>query len=326
MAESVLCVGLDIAWFGGSANRSDSQYDCLGWAHLLRKTNKSMRVVECGLERIRLHDRDLNATILLKSIASLLSKHSAAQKIVFAIDAPIQAVKRSHLPPRSALPKKGEVERRACEDYFSSIRQAIDRKSGGSKGWQPNIQPGAPLAPRVQYLLNSLRELGFAVWTQENCQTEKLLIECFPAEAIWAMKRLGLYSEEMTAKQVKAYKKQDRQSLNSEKVKELILSVLDGFEAIPGLSGVWNELVEYSLGWMLKDNIWQTANGQYRGGKMLDDVVDTMICLTTSLSYVCDQYHVWQCLKYPEDGHIVGPGKLPGKENKSIYYSFAALQ
>jgi hypothetical protein len=54
--------------------------------------------------------------------------------------------------------------------------------------------------------LNRLREQGLKIWAEENAACNKLIIECFPAEAIWAAKRLGYYSESLSASCVKAYK------------------------------------------------------------------------------------------------------------------------
>ncbi|WP_144054830.1 hypothetical protein [Rhodopirellula europaea] len=66
----------------------------------------------------------------------------------------------------------------------------IDKAAGGAKGWQPNIQPGAPLAPRIEALIDGLPS-QFKLWTPENSGEHKLAIECFPAEAIWAAKRMN---------------------------------------------------------------------------------------------------------------------------------------
>ena len=43
---------------------------------------------------------------------------------------------------------------------------------------------------------------------------------------------------------------------------------------------------------------------------MLDDVVDSLICLATAISYSAGLAHVWQDLNQPLDGHIIGPGSM----------------
>lgn len=44
------------------------------------------------------------------------------------------------------------------------------------------------------------------------------------------------------------------------------------------------------------------------GGKFLDDVISTMICLATSFCYVHGIAHVWYDPHQAGDGHIIGPG------------------
>ena len=58
---------------------------------------------------------------------------------------------------------------------------------------------------------------------------------------------------------------------------------------------------------ILVDEEWRKGEN-YPGGKMLDDVVDSMLCLATAISYTSDNAHVWHDLKHPKDGHIIGPG------------------
>ena len=188
----ILCIGLDIAWFGGAAADPDSQYDCLAWALLNRRPDQPFSLT-AHLERIELEDRDPDAGQLLRAVEALLKKHSAAGRVVFAIDAPIQAAHRPGLPTRAALPPAGTIERRACEVYLSQERQRIDNAAGGANNWHPNILPGAPLAPRVMSLLAGLDQLGFRLWTEADLAAARLVIECFPAEAIWAMKRLNRF-------------------------------------------------------------------------------------------------------------------------------------
>jgi predicted RNase H-like nuclease len=138
----------------------------------------------------------------------------------------------------------------------------------------------------------------------------KLVIECFPAEAIWAMKRLNRFPEEHTAAMVKSYKNQEGSTLTGQQVAALTCNVLNGFAADSGYPAAWSVLVEHAIDWMCSDATLQEAPGQYRGGKLLDDVVDSMICLATSLSYAHGRHHVWQDIGRRDDGHIIGPGSL----------------
>ena len=309
-ALSLLCIGLDVAWFGGSAGNPDSQYDCVAAAHLSSGSAETPRM-HCEFSRISLIDRDPQAAQLLQALTDLLQQHRTATRIILAVDAPLQVIPRPHLAARSAIPATGTVERRACENHFSRQRQRIDQNAGGSRGWHPNLQPGAPLAPRVMHLLAGLQQHGFSVWTPDHHQDSRLVCECFPAEAIWAMKRLDRYAAHLTATQVKAYKKQQGKSLAAEDITHLVHTALDAFATDTGIPSKWYALVQRALDWLQADPTWQTFDGYYRGGKLLDDVVDSLLCLATALSYAHGQAHVWQDEQQPDDGHIIGPGLLP---------------
>jgi len=307
VSGTILCIGLDIAWFGGSANDANSRFDCLA-SLIVAPGNQASNLT---LTRICLQDRDPEADLLLEAVAGVLDTHREVDQIVFALDAPIQAASREQLPERGPNPAAGTIERRACENFLSENRQTIDTVAGGANGWHPNIQPGAPLAPRVKFLLAGLIEQGFELWTPGTSSVSKLAIECFPAEAIWAAKRMNGFRGDLTATHVKAYKNQKGIGLTGEQVERLVHDALDGFAALSGDSERWDVLVEATLRWMIADQTWQ-RDGLYRGGKLLDDVVDTMICLATSLSYAKHGAHVWYDPQHPDDGHIIGPGHQDG--------------
>lgn len=300
--QDVLCIGLDIAWFGGSVKDKDSQYDCLGTVLIPSQDEKPVLT----LTRIPLGKRDPDSVQLLTAIDKLLEAYQSQKRIIFALDAPIQAADHG-LPPRTGMPSKGAVERRACEDYLDNKRKELEKKTRVNGAWRPKIQPGAPLAPRVKLLLNGLQERGFSLWTDCDKNAEKLVIECFPSEAIWSIKQMGHYPDSATVECVKAYKKQKGVLLSTEEVKRLVHDTLDAFISASGNSVHWPILLDQAINWMLNEKVWQ-SNGGYRGGKLFDDVVDTMICLATSLSYAYGQAHVWQDPERLDDGHIIGPG------------------
>ena len=303
----MLCIGLDIAWFGGSKGDSYSQYDCLTWALLDRGASGTWSLT-AHLKRVKLRDRDPTASQLIDAIRELLENHSTVGRVLFALDAPVQAIRDPNLPERASQPPKGTIEQRACEKYLGRYRQAIDKEAGGADNWHPNIQSGAPLAPRVKNLLAGLRRLGFALWTRATADAPKLVIECFPAEAIWAMKRLDRFDPLFTASRVKCYKDQGGSLLTRAQVEDLTRTVLDAFSEDTGNSKLWDAVVGHALTWMYSDLTWRARNDRFHGGKLLDDVVDSMICLATALSYAHDQAHLWQDPDHTDDGHIIGPG------------------
>jgi hypothetical protein len=291
--KSTLCIGLDIAWFGGSKNNLDSQYDCLT-STIIRLGEKS--ILQC--DRVKLVGRDPDAGLIAEAIRYRVDERNDVEQVVLAIDAPLQTT-------QGAPPSPQKKAFRGCERHFNECRKRIDRAAGGSRGWQPNVQPGVPLAPRVQELLKKLQGYNFKLWSEQTAEDKKLVIECFPAEGIWAAKRLGHYAECMTATCVKAYKNQNGIRLSAAQVRKVVNDAMrDAFVFLPG---GWPHLVDQITAWMLEDKTWQ-RDGNYCGGKLLDDVVDSMISLATALSYANGKAHIWQDPDNPDDGHIIGPG------------------
>ena len=294
-----LCLGLDIAWYGGSKSNPRSQYDFI--VSTLADSSESGWGLRC--QRVKLINRDEDAEQTAAAIGQLLDKYSKdGLRVVLALDAPLQSTQQAPPPPR-------QKSFRACERYFSSGRQSIDRAAGGSDGWHPNVQPGVPLAPRVQKLLRRLEtEHQFQLWRPGKSESDWLIVECFPAEAIWSAKRLGAYPADQTSTLIKAYKKQGSNLMDEPQVRQIVNTVLlDAFADSSGAPVQWRSLVAQLISWMLQDPTWM-QNGQYRGGKLLDDVVDSGLCLATALSYSHGCAHLWQDPDHPDDGHIAGPG------------------
>lgn len=299
-ARPALCIGLDMAWFGGAKNDPGSQCN-----YLVASTyDPGQRVERLSCSRVKLESRDQEATQIADAVASLLREAEAAgQRIVLAIDAPLQS--NSNEPPAGR-----QRARRPCEIHFSNCRKKIDRASGGSAGWQPNVQPGVPLAPRVQRLAEILQNKhGFVLWTDANAQADRLVLECFPAEAIWVAKRLSCYPEDLTVAVVKSYKGKAQRGkyLSGDQVRSLVRNVLNGFGSVSGEHSGWPMLTDQIVAYLLNESAWK-ENGLYRGGKILDDVVDSAICLATAVSYAHGNAHVWYDPDIPDGGHIAGPG------------------
>lgn len=301
--KPTLCIGLDIAWFGGQEKVENSQYDFLVAALIAPKSTK----FQIEQRRVRLVDRDPKAELICEAVKELLKSFDNYERIVFAVDAPLQSAERKELSTRKSVPTKGSVKRRACDEYLSCKRKAIDKAAGGASGWHPNIQPGAPLAPRIEHFIQGLpKELR--LWTPSNSGHKKLAIECFPAEAIWAAKRMNWFPASVKATGAKNYKKQKGISLTASQVTKFVKTTLDPFaNACP--KGLCNKMVEYVLAEILADEEWK-KNRRYPGGKMLDDVVDSMLCLATAISYATTNAHVWHDANHPTDGHIIGPGNM----------------
>ncbi len=120
---------------------------------------------------------------------------------------------------------------------------------------------------------------------------------------------MGWFPKDINVAQAKSYKKHKGQELSAQKVKELVEAALLPFAKVCK-DEVWkNDVVEIVLEKILADPVWM-RNGFYAGGKMLDDVVDSMICLATAISYTAGNAHVWLDPDRPDDGHIIGPGRF----------------
>ena len=72
--------------------------------------------------------------------------------------------------------------------------------------------------------------------------------------------------------------------------------------------GLWRNLVDQLLESILDDEQWK-KDGMYPGGKMLDDVVDTMLCLAVAIACYNGTAHLWFDEEVPDDRHIIGPGR-----------------
>lgn len=298
-----LCIGLDVAWFGGSAKDSNSRYDFLAAGIL----DASGAVTQVASHRVPLLNRDRDAKITSAKLQQVFNGLGQGRRILLAIDAPLQASMRD-LPVRAPVPTKGSVQRRACENTLSCKREKIDKAFGGANGWHPNIQPGAPLAPRVQALLDGLSGT-LTVWTPDAAHEPRIAIECFPAEAIWAAKRLDWFPQGVTAEMAKAYKKQKGKQLSVQEVRDIVEGILCPFGQVCEGSQWQDRVVRPLLEYILADSGWRKLEN-YPGGKMLDDVVDSMICLATAVSYASGNAHVWHDRSVPDDGHIIGPGNM----------------
>jgi hypothetical protein len=286
-----------MAWFGGSKGKPDTQYDCLVWA----VSDPLANDVAVQIHPLKLIERDPNAEQIFREIRKVIERDGDGLHVVLAIDAPLSGVR--------AIPEGRQKVRRFCEDRLAVGRKVIDRAMGGARKWHPTIQPGMPLAPRVKLLVAELKKkLKMRLWSTGFADHPRLIIECFPAEAIWAAKRLGGYAAHTSGTAIKSYKKQQGKVLSASKVETFVGDVLlSSFEPLTDLPNHWPKMVKKLISRMLQRKDWG-KDGNYKGGKFLDDVVDSAICLATALSYANGFAHVWYDPENPDDGHIIGPG------------------
>jgi hypothetical protein len=204
--EETLCIGLDFAWWGGGASRR-SQTDTLAYAQVNGEQAGPLKLKRVSLSETYNRDAadtepncDPDAGLVLRAVQDVLASHAGAGRVVLAVDAPLRAVDRPHLPARSRKAdrkaSKGQkpgnaLEYRQCDEV---ARKGL-RPDLGKSCWRHiwNVQPGAPLCPRVEALVKGLREqLGFQLYTKPAAEIgSRVLFECFPGEALWFLGREG---------------------------------------------------------------------------------------------------------------------------------------
>ena len=208
----VLCIGIDVAWWGGQAGNSETRSECITYA--VRQGGKwgdlnvrrvDLTIADVEKARDTEPNADPDAALLVEALKGVLAEHQNVPHVILALDVPLKA-KDHKLPDRKKSKKqKGgnkELEYRLCEDAWI----AEQRKS--PDGWRNvEVMPGAPLFPRIVQLVRHLTGLGFAMYRHPWTDSPRLtLVECFPNEVIWSAGVLG-FAGNLTAASLRAYKR-----------------------------------------------------------------------------------------------------------------------
>jgi hypothetical protein len=333
--EPTVCIGLDFAWWGGGS-KPGSQTDTLFFASVPGDQADPLKMWRVHLSETFNPDAadtkpncDADAALVLGAVEKIVKGQQDAGRVVLAVDAPLQALDRA-LPPRSRKPESkaagGEktakgMAYRLCDE---AAREGL-RQDSGEGGWKHvwNIQPGAPLCPRVVELVAGLKRLGFELYTTPaDAPGRRVLIECFPGEALWALGVLGHFGDYRPgeAKEYKVERWADPRLWGQPAGKawrpwpEVMGWVYRGLYGF-GAAQVIGVSPEVFRDWMTDltkhvlndDLITDAAGGRARRGKPLDDLVESMNCFLTAVSFAQGRAHVWLG-DDPQDGHIIGPG------------------
>jgi hypothetical protein len=309
-AGSILCLGLDVAWWGGSSARPGSQNDTISYVLIGEKPDiLQMRRVPLSATYNATADDftpncDPSATLTFAAVEQIINTHSASQ-IVMAVDAPLIAKSRG-LPPRSKIGSPGSTRREPEQVLAEAI-------SAGPVAWRSacNIQPGAPVFTRVAALVHSLTtRLGFQLYDHCSPGTQnRLLIECFPSESIWALGSQNYY-EAITPEQAREYKQLKDRFYPLPTLMNALYTTLAGFIPAIGVPGPWvREWVAQISSTILTDPELGDGTGRLlKGGKLFDDMIDSVNALFTAVSFCYDAAHVWFG-PHADDGHIVGAAR-----------------
>lgn len=305
-APGILAVGCDLAWWGGSAPNPLSQRETVAWTRL-----HGDHAARLQLEQVDLFARpnaavsltgplnDTHGELLLAAIDELVDGHPG-WRVALSIDAPLAALERG-LPPRRTVPTPGMLALRTTEQTIARA------KSGTPFSRALNIQPGAPLFPRVGRIVNALRRRGFVLLGEPGWQNSaRLLIESFPGEAIWFAGSVGAYGDS-TVDEVMRYKRRPTRHTGSvSDMEDDIHRVLDGFR---GLCGVPASTVERWIDELLRDlrgNQRVVSDDKANWGKQLDDSIESVIAMLVATAVARGSAHAFH--GEPGDGHVAGCG------------------
>ncbi len=314
--DRVLCIGLDLAWFGGGALNAQSQSDLFSMVtlDLKSKTYSDYCYVRVPLSEHRVKDDphancDPDAHATIQHLQNAIAERNIPA-VLLAIDAPLVARPHERIEFLSKREKKG-VQQRVCE---AVLREGI---RGTSQRWKPQIQPGRPLCKRLVRLRDHLIACGFSIFPN---QSEKMLMECFPSEAIWSGFQLTIETQWKSFKDygnmpldsvdARAYKNAKGQTrLPLAEYAKLVIQALSVIAHTNGLGArLWNQLIVDVIKQLAADGDFLYDGSEFgRSGKKLDDVVDSVLSLATSTAFAVGTAHVWMDADH-EDGHILGPG------------------
>lgn len=318
---SVLAIGVDVAWWGGSAKSESAQTETIASA-----VRKGGRWRDFGFQRIQLtptpeaaRDRfTANADPRAEDLARAITARAGAERdvahVVVGLDAPLLARPRPSLPRRSReTMKPGSCADRACEVAFRA------NVKPSPKGWRSvNIQPGAPLFPRIEHLVAALGTQRFRVYEgPAKALPTRVLVECFPNDALWSAGVLGTRFAGFSFRDVASYKKLGRVA---RVWPASVLRAMTDFYVRPvaEIAGLDAKTTDTLL-----DRMWRffasdahlTGSARGAGGargaivvsKALDDALDSTLTLLCAIALADGRAHV-HLGDDPRDGHVVGPG------------------
>jgi len=248
---------------------------------------------------------DPEAALVLDAINQLLQQHTTVKRVVLAVDAPLLSLPRD-LPMRTRNPVAGTLDYRQPEEQLLA-----NGLQAGPAEWRVvcPILPGAPLCSRVSALVAGLVNMQFQPYIPGQRLGQRILVECFPSEAIWSLGIRGRYGN-ITPSQARAYKEGGGGWLPWPQALHLLHENLIGFIPAIGMDGqvVAGWIGEISHRLLLDTELIDQTGLQMRMCKLFDDAIDSANCMFTAVAFAKNAAHVWVG-ENPYDGHIVGPGR-----------------
>ena len=320
--SNVLCLGVDVAWWGGGGGFSDysSRTETIAYA---KRTDGNWS--ELSIKRVDLnqsYDRkadeftpnsDPDAKLLVENILAIVDSQRQVDQVVLALDMPILAKDDG-----MDKPKKAYAEGEKGGAYRQCDLAWLENKKPSPAGWRNvNIMTGAPIAPRIKALLSQLEAKGFSIFGKTSKIGNKAVFECFPNEILWSVGVLGL-AEGLNFNSLRLYK-----SIGKNKV-PLPEQVFHALWKLPielalTSAGLSKETIScWQIGfteWLINDQTFDPCRKIGSTGKQFDDAIDSVLSLSAVVSFVNGRAHIHQGAD-PEDGHIIGCGlRGAGNEN-----------
>jgi len=322
LATPILCLGIDVAWWGGQRKKPESQQDTIVYTTIKEGDAADLTfhpVNLSGSANPRGSDPtepnfDSDGKLLGNAVSSIIgSQRGSCSRCLLALDTPVEAAYRPKQPARIKAGKKGQktgAERRQCERELEAYKKGLLKKFART-GWNSSlkIQSGSPISPRMRCLLQLAQKDGFSFWRKGCPACERQLIEIFPSEAIWSLGIQGRYANASPSK-VRAYKKPKPRRISRREAKEQAMVTLSGFKELFNLPFTsrlpvqrWIEqIADHACDVSLK-----RGDSIVSKGKGFDDPIESGIALLTGIAFLIGVYHAWGD---GSDGTVVGPGRF----------------
>ena len=312
--SDVLCIGVDVAWWGGGGSKSDrnSRMETIAFASRIAGEWGNLSLRRIDLNKTYNQDAneftcnaDPNADLLMEGILSVIGQNDKVDQVVIALDMPVSANDDGMKPPKKAY-KEGEKggEYRQCDIAW------LRCKKSSQTGWRSvNIMTGAPIAPRIKALLSHLENANFDVFDTTSDVGNRIVFECFPNEILWSVGVLGL-ADGFTFKTLQLYKSigKYKTPLPEEvfhNVWQLPITLALKLAGLPASAiDTWQEAFAE---WLTRDGVFDASTKVGQTGKQFDDAIDSVLSLAAVVAFTEGRAHIHQGPD-PKDGHIIGPG------------------
>lgn len=317
----ILCVGVDITWWGGSRRQPSSRFETIVSATIDEPAECTIRRVPLsGALNPRWHLRtepnyDADGTVLCSAIIDVLEQHGEVDHVVLSLDAPLECRHQDGQPARRKAVGKGEQMGSLARNAELELRRYVQSLDTEGNGWwrrDLRIQAGSPIPPRIDRVVELLRRSSSAdlrPYRAGSAPTPRGVVEVFPSEAIWALGLLGCYGDQSSST-VRSYKRRLPRRIGVEAARSIARRPLEGFLPLLAEGGIDHEIVSRWIDQIVAESLERsrTGDGDVRQSKAFDDPIDSGIAFLTSVACAVGLFHEWGDGR---DGTIVGPGKLP---------------